>query len=153
MQDSATPLSTDSSTNSDTTTPTNSSMLSRKQLRSSTLPPTIRRLTSELLPEDILGDSSIFQLPRPPFWKRKRFHFIVGVTVGLLATYGASTTPTANDLQSYLALQLAEMDLSSRMLPAGVVMDDLFGNFTSFFNPTNSTVNTEETFMPAWGAR
>ncbi|KAI8343654.1 Lecithin:cholesterol acyltransferase-domain-containing protein [Chlamydoabsidia padenii] len=46
------------------------------------------------------------------------------------------------------------MDFSSRMLPAGVAMDDIFGNFTSFFNnPTNTTTNTEETFMPAWGAK
>ncbi|KAI8343400.1 Lecithin:cholesterol acyltransferase-domain-containing protein [Chlamydoabsidia padenii] len=102
-------------------------------------------------PENILGDSNIFNPPQPAFWKRKRFHFIVGVTVGLLATLGASTTPAANDLQSYLALQLAEMDLS--LLPTGVSMDELFGNFTSYFNPTYASVNTEETFMPAWTAK
>lgn len=106
------------------------------------------RPSDPMQPEDILGDSGLFKpKQQQPFWKRKRFNFVIGVTVGLLATYCASTTPTANDLQSYLALQLADMDLTS----AGVAMDDLFGNFTNFFNP--STIATEETFMPAWSAK
>ncbi|KAI8093378.1 Lecithin:cholesterol acyltransferase-domain-containing protein [Halteromyces radiatus] len=123
--------------------------------RSSTKPPRLpaSERNSTMQPEDILGDCSIFQPARPPFWKRKRFHFIVGVTVGLLATYGASTTPTANDFQSYLSMQLAEMDFPSLMLPTGVLVDDLLGNFTSFFNPANTPTITEETFMPAWGAK
>lgn len=101
-------------------------------------------------PEDILADSIIFKQERPPIWKRKRFHFIIGLSVGLLATYGATTTPVAqthlNDLQSYLAFQLAEMDLVAKMLPVTDIVDDIFGNFTNFFTPIPST---DQAFMPA----
>ncbi|CAO3586930.1 unnamed protein product [Absidia cylindrospora] len=160
-QHSLTPSSTSSASDTSSTHDRSSSQTEKRQRRrssthssNSSMSASTRKPKPELLPpEDILCDSSIFQASRPVFWKRKRFHFIVGVTVGLLATYGASTTPTANDFQSYLALQLAEMDFSSRMLPAGVAMDDLFGNFTNFFTPANSATTTEEEFMPAWGAK
>ncbi|KAF7721678.1 hypothetical protein EC973_004299 [Apophysomyces ossiformis] len=105
-------------------------------------------------PEDIMADANkIFkqqqQEEKPPFWKRRRFHFIVGLGLGLLATYGASTTPIAqthlNELQSYLALQLADVDIAS-MLPVTDAVDDLFGNFTKFLKPAPSS---EIPFMPA----
>ncbi|KAI8637676.1 Lecithin:cholesterol acyltransferase-domain-containing protein [Parasitella parasitica] len=100
-------------------------------------------------PEDILADSIIFQFEKPPIWKRKRFHFIIGLSVGLIAAYGASTTPVAqthlNDLQSYLSLQLSEMDWE-RIMPVTDMVDELFGNVTNFFTPTPST---DQPFMPA----
>jgi phospholipid:diacylglycerol acyltransferase len=100
-------------------------------------------------PEDILADSIIFQQEKPPVWKRKRFHFIIGLSVGLLAAYGASTTPVAqthiNELQSYLALQIAEMDLA-KMIPVTDIVDEIFGNVTSFFTPIPSS---DQAFMPA----
>ncbi|KAG0183577.1 hypothetical protein DFQ29_000002 [Apophysomyces sp. BC1021] len=107
-------------------------------------------------PEDIMADANkLFkqqqqqQQEKPPFWKRRRFHFVVGLGLGLLATYGASTTPIAqthlNELQSYLALQLADVDIAS-MLPATDAVDDLFGNFTRFLKPAPSS---EIPFMPA----
>ncbi|CEP09805.1 hypothetical protein [Parasitella parasitica] len=101
------------------------------------------------LPEDILADSILFQLEKPPIWKRKRFHFIIGLSVGLIAAYGASTTPVAqthlNDLQSYLSLQLYEMDWE-RIMPVTDIVDELFGNVTNFFTPTPSS---DQPFMPA----
>ncbi|KAI7867181.1 Lecithin:cholesterol acyltransferase-domain-containing protein [Spinellus fusiger] len=103
------------------------------------------------LMEDIMADVPLLFKSKPvPFWKRKRFHFIVGVTVGLMgALYGASTTPMAqthlNDFQAFLALQLAEMDISS-MLPATEAVDDILGNFTSFIKPAPTS---DIPFMPA----
>jgi phospholipid:diacylglycerol acyltransferase len=100
-------------------------------------------------PEDILADSIIFRQEKSPVWKRKRFHFIIGLSVGLLAAYGASTTPVAqthiNELQSYLALQIADMDLA-KMIPVTDLVDEIFGNVTSFFTPVPSS---DQAFMPA----
>lgn len=97
------------------------------------------------LPEDILADSTMFkQKETPPVWKRKRFHFVIGLSVGLLAAYGASTTPTAqthlNELHSYLALQIADM------IPVTDIVDEIFGNVTNFFTPVPSS---DQSFMPA----
>ncbi|ORE11300.1 LACT-domain-containing protein [Rhizopus microsporus var. microsporus] len=102
------------------------------------------------LPEDIMADSAaiIFKEKRP-FWSRKRFNFIVGLSVGLLAMYAASTTPAAqnhiNSLQDYLLLQLADIDLPS-ILPATEIVDEFLGNFTNLIMPTPAT---EISFMPA----
>ena len=98
-------------------------------------------------PEDILADSGLYKIDDRPFWKRKRFHFIVGVSVGALAAIGAaSTTPTAqnhfSELQTYLALQLADIDFGG----ATDVVDELFGNVTGFFKPSPSS---DIPFMPA----
>lgn len=101
------------------------------------------------LPEDILADSAIFHQEKPPVWKRKRFHFIIGLSVGLLAAYGASTTPAAqthiNELQSYLALQIAEMDLP-KMIPVTDIVDEIFSDVTNFLTPVPSS---DQAFMPA----
>ncbi|ORE14424.1 LACT-domain-containing protein [Rhizopus microsporus] len=102
------------------------------------------------LPEDIMADSAaiIFKEKRP-FWSRKRFNFIVGLSVGLLAMYAASTTPVAqnhiNSLQDYLLLQLADIDLPS-ILPATEIVDEFLGNFTNLIMPKPAT---EISFMPA----
>ncbi|KAI8380476.1 Lecithin:cholesterol acyltransferase-domain-containing protein [Choanephora cucurbitarum] len=100
-------------------------------------------------PEDILADCTIFEQDNPALWKRKRFHFIVGLSVGLLAAYAASKTPAAqthfSDIQSYLNLHLSDMDLP-KMLAMTDMVDELFGNFTSFFSYAPST---EQAFMPA----
>lgn len=101
-------------------------------------------------PEDILADSQLYKLEDRPFWKRKRFHFIVGVSVGILAAVGGiSRTPVAqnhlNELQTYLALQLADIDIAG-MFPATDVMDDLLGNVTNYFKPAPSS---DVPFMPA----
>lgn len=117
-----------------------------KILRYNTTPTSMTNSNkNEEQPEDILADSMIFQQKEaPPVWKRKRFHFIIGLSVGLLAAYGASTTPTAqthlNELQSYLALQIAEM------IPVTDMVDEIFGNVTSFFTPVPSS---DQSFMPA----
>ncbi|GAA5803772.1 hypothetical protein HPULCUR_009256 [Helicostylum pulchrum] len=115
-----------------------------KVLRYNSTPAEIAAGTKEQ-PEDILADSMIFQQKEaPPVWKRKRFHFIIGLSVGLLAAYGASTTPTAqthlNELQSYLALQIADM------IPVTDIVDEIFGNLTNFFTPVPSS---DQSFMPA----
>lgn len=102
------------------------------------------------LPEDIMADSAavIFKEERP-FWSRKRFNFIVGLSVGLLAMYAASTTPVAqnhiNSFQDYLLLQLADIDLAN-ILPATELVDEFLGNFTNLILPTPAT---EMSFMPA----
>ncbi|KAI8148004.1 Lecithin:cholesterol acyltransferase-domain-containing protein [Fennellomyces sp. T-0311] len=101
-------------------------------------------------PEDILASSRLYESDDRPFWKRKRFHFLIGASVGALAAIGAaSTTPTAqnhfNELQTYLALQLADIDLAG-MMSATDVVDELFGNVTNFFKPSPSS---DVPFMPA----
>lgn len=106
-----------------------------------------RHKSSEELPEDILADSQLYKTDARPFWKRKRFHFIVGVSVGALAMLGAaSTTPTAqthfNELQTYLALQLADLDLGG----ATDIVDELFGNVTTYLKPSPTS---DIPFMPA----
>ncbi|KAI8367957.1 Lecithin:cholesterol acyltransferase-domain-containing protein [Choanephora cucurbitarum] len=101
-------------------------------------------------PEDIMADaqSMIFSIKKP-FYRRKRFNFFVGVSVGLLAMYAASTTPVAqtslHTLHDYLLLQLAEMDLAN-ILPQSEMVDEFLGNFTNFITPTPAT---EISFMPA----
>ena len=105
-------------------------------------------------PEDILASSRLYESDDRPFWKRKRFHFLIGASVGAMAAIGAaSTTPTAqnhfNELQTYLALQLADIDLTG-MMSATDVVDDLFGNVTNFFKPTPSS---DVPFMPALSIR
>lgn len=105
---------------------------------------------SDELPEDILADSVLFEQEKTrPVWNRKRFHFIIGLSVGLLAAYGASTTPTAqthlNEWQSYLALQISEMDIT-KMIPVTDMVDEIFGNVTNFFTPVPSS---DQAFMPA----
>ncbi|KAF7722336.1 hypothetical protein EC973_003426 [Apophysomyces ossiformis] len=103
-------------------------------------------------PEDIMADCLLFK-EDVPFWKRKRFHFIIGLSIGLLIAFGASRTPVAqthlNDLQTYLALQLADIDIG-RMMPATDIVDELFGNVTSYFTTSPSN---EIPFMPALSAR
>lgn len=108
------------------------------------------KVNDQELPEDIMADSAanMFKEKRP-FWGRKRFNFIVGLSVGLLAMYVASTTPVAqshiNSLQHYLLLQLADIDLAS-ILPATEMVDEFLGNFTNLITPTPAT---EMSFMPA----
>lgn len=105
-------------------------------------------------PEDILADSQLYKPEPLPFWKRKRFHFIIGVSVGILAALGAaSRTPVAqnhlSELQTYLALQLADIDLAN-IMPATDVVDELFGNVTNFFKPSPTS---DIPFMPALGVK
>lgn len=103
------------------------------------------------LPEDILADSgdALFVEVVRPFYRWKRFNFIVGLSVGLIAMYAAaSTTPVAQNLntfQDYLLLQLADIDLAN-ILPQSDMMDEFLGNFTSMIKPTPPT---EASFMPA----
>ncbi|KAI8981565.1 Lecithin:cholesterol acyltransferase-domain-containing protein [Pilobolus umbonatus] len=122
-------------------------------LRALVSTPTMVKMSDNESPEDILADCILFKQHSPPVWKRKRFHFIIGLSVGLLAAYGASTTPTAqthfNGLQSYIALQIADMDLA-KIIPASDMVDDIFGNLTNFFTPT--TLN-DHSFMPALALR
>jgi phospholipid:diacylglycerol acyltransferase len=101
------------------------------------------------LPEDILADSSSLFVQQKPFYRKKRFNFFVGVSVGLLAMYAASTTPVAqthlNTFQDYLLMQLADMDLS-HMFPQSEMVDEFLGNFTNMIKPVPAT---EVSFMPA----
>ncbi|GAA5804463.1 hypothetical protein HPULCUR_009957 [Helicostylum pulchrum] len=100
------------------------------------------------LPEDIMADSGRMFVEQRPFYRWKRFNFIVGVSVGLIAMYAASTTPVARNLdafQDYLLLQLADMDLT-HIFPQSDMMDEFLGNFTNMIKPTPPT---EASFMPA----
>ncbi|KAG2197988.1 hypothetical protein INT46_002394 [Mucor plumbeus] len=105
--------------------------------------------TGRELPEDIMADSSLLFVEPKAFYRRKRFNFVVGVSVGLLAMYAASTTPVAqthlNHFQDYVMLQLADIDLAS-ILPQSYMVDEFLGNFTNLLRPTPAT---EISFMPA----
>ncbi|KAI8885249.1 LACT-domain-containing protein [Backusella circina FSU 941] len=100
------------------------------------------------LPEDIMSDAIIFA-ETPKFWKRKRFNFLLGVSIGLFGMYAASTTPMAqthlNSLQDYLMYQLADLDFQY-MLPPTEFVDELLGNFTNRYLPASTT---DAPFMPA----
>lgn len=101
------------------------------------------------LPEDIMADSGLMFVEVHPFYRWKRFNFVVGLSVGLLAMYAASTTPVAQNqltvFQEYLFLQLADIDLAN-ILPQSDLVDELLGNFTNLIKPTPPT---EASFMPA----
>ncbi|KAG2208306.1 hypothetical protein INT47_006162 [Mucor saturninus] len=101
------------------------------------------------LPEDIMADSGMIFVEVRPFYRWKRFNFIVGLTVGLLAMYAASTTPVAQNqltvFQDFLYLQLADLDINN-ILPQSDLVDELLGNFTNLIKPTPPT---EASFMPA----
>lgn len=105
--------------------------------------------TGRELPEDIMADSGHLFKENLPFYKRKRFNFLVGATIGLLGMYAASTTPVAqnhfNTLQDYVLLQLADIDLPN-LLPQSDMVDEFLGNFTNFIKPTPIS---EISFMPA----
>lgn len=109
---------------------------------------TIKSIGKEL-PEDIMADSGLLFVEPKAFYRRKRFNFVVGVSVGLLAMYAASTTPVAqthlNHFQDYVMLQLADIDLAN-ILPQSYLVDEFLGNFTSLLRPTPAT---EISFMPA----
>lgn len=96
-----------------------------------------------------MADSSLLFTQPKPFYRRKRFNFFVGMSVGLLAMYAASTTPVAqtqlNIFQDYLLMQLADMDLA-HMLPQSEMVDEFLGNFTNMIKPVPAT---EVSFMPA----
>lgn len=95
-----------------------------------------------------MADSGRMFVEQRPFYRWKRFNFIVGVSVGLIAMYAASTTPVARNLdafQDYLLLQLADMDLT-HIFPQSDMMDEFLGNFTNMIKPTPPT---EASFMPA----
>jgi phospholipid:diacylglycerol acyltransferase len=100
-------------------------------------------------PEDIMSDSGLLFKEYVPFYKWKRFNFVIGITVGLLGMYAASTTPVAqnslNTIQDYLLLQLGDIDLA-HILPQSDMVDEFLGNFTNFIKPTPPT---EMSFMPA----
>ncbi|CAO3642876.1 unnamed protein product [Cunninghamella blakesleeana] len=103
-----------------------------------------------LEPEDILQDSSMFQTTSPPIWKRKRFHFIIGLSVGLLGAFSASATKTTTDIQAYWSsLQLGDMNLAN-FLPANMLTDDIF-NVTKYFTPGFQL--SDDPFMPGLGAK
>ncbi|KAI8989987.1 Lecithin:cholesterol acyltransferase-domain-containing protein [Pilobolus umbonatus] len=100
-------------------------------------------------PEDIMADSQLIFVNKQPTWKSKAFLFTIGLLIGVIALYAASTTPTAqthlNEFHDYLALQLADMDIAN-ILPANVRMDELIGNFSHYVTPT---FPVDELFMPA----
>jgi phospholipid:diacylglycerol acyltransferase len=118
-------------------------MVLRQRHKAKGLNATLQKLLytkTQELPEDILADSAIFKQEKaPPVWKRKRFHFIFGLSFGLLLAYGASTNPVAqNHFNDILAF--------SNMLPATDIVDEIFSNVTTFFTPVPSS---EQAFMPA----
>jgi phospholipid:diacylglycerol acyltransferase len=135
-------------TKTDSVSDNNTSRL-KKILRYNTTPTNKPSTDVEDTPEDILADSiNLFKQSPLPVWKRKRFHFIIGLSVGLLAAaYGASTTPTAQTHLNGLQLFLQDMDLT-KMIPA-LEVDEIFGNFANYFTTPAGQPSSDQTFMPA----
>ncbi|KAI7900135.1 Lecithin:cholesterol acyltransferase-domain-containing protein [Cokeromyces recurvatus] len=87
------------------------------------------------------------------FYRRKRFNFIIGLSLGLLlAMFAATTTPAVEQtqnlltsVQDYLMLQLADIDLAN-LLPQSELVDEFLSNFTQIIKPIPAT---EISFMPA----
>ncbi|KAI7899151.1 Lecithin:cholesterol acyltransferase-domain-containing protein [Cokeromyces recurvatus] len=116
----------------------------------------INRNRGRELPEDIMADAAntIFIPPsETKFYRRKRFNFIIGLSLGLLlAMFAATTTPAVEQtqnlltsVQDYLMLQLADIDLAN-LLPQSELVDEFLSNFTQIIKPIPAT---EISFMPA----
>jgi phospholipid:diacylglycerol acyltransferase len=110
-------------------------------------------LDSNLSPEDILADSRSLTTEIQPWYRKRIFHFALGLTIGILAAFGLSSTPIAqshiSEIQEYMALYIADMDIASK-IPNTDLMDELFGNVTSFIKPIPPS---EQPFMPALQAK
>jgi phospholipid:diacylglycerol acyltransferase len=106
-----------------------------------------------LSPEDILADSRSLTEPPQPWYRKRIFHFALGLTIGILAAFGLGSTPIAqthiSEIQDFLAIYIAEMDISSK-IPNTDIMDDLFGNMTSYIKPIPPS---EQPFMPGLQAK
>jgi hypothetical protein len=100
------------------------------------------------LPEDILADSRSMTLEFQPWYRKKIFHFALGVSIGILAAFGAisaASHPHFTELQDFLAMYIADMDIASK-LPTSDLVDELFSNMTNFIIPN---APSEQPFMPA----
>jgi phospholipid:diacylglycerol acyltransferase len=99
--------------------------------------------------EKVVEEPCKEELKKAPFWKSSRFVFSIGVTIGLVGMYAASTTPAAqnqfNVLQDYLMMQVADLDLQY-LLPQTDVVDEFLANLTTKLRPTPAT---DIPFQPA----
>jgi hypothetical protein len=103
----------------------------------------------KLLPEDILADSRSLTLDIQPWYRKKVFHFALGLSIGVLAAFGMIATSPASshfgELQDFVAMYIADMDIASK-IPSTDLMDELFANMTNFITPN---APSEQPFMPA----
>lgn len=94
-----------------------------------------------LSPEDILDTTMILPKVEPnlPFYKHRRFHFVVGILVGaLLVLLLYMAPPDARiqfeELQNFVTVNLAELDLPA-LLPQSLLAEEFMSNITSFLRP------------------
>lgn len=103
----------------------------------------------KLLPEDILADSRSMTMDDQPWYRKKIFHFALGLSIGVMAAFGMIAASPASahfgELQDLVAMYIADMDIASK-IPSTDLMDELFANMTNFITPN---APSEQPFMPA----
>ncbi|CAG8534380.1 1342_t:CDS:10 [Acaulospora morrowiae] len=83
-----------------------------------------------------------------PFLTKKRVVFTAGLVFGLIIAWAMA--PQSSDLKifsNFLAESFSDLDFSS-MLPANVLLEELFGNITLLLKPNISILEDTE-FLPA----
>ncbi|CAG8436445.1 3837_t:CDS:10 [Diversispora eburnea] len=83
-----------------------------------------------------------------PFVSKKRFVFAAGIFIGLIIAYAVMSpqNPHFKIFSDYLSESFIDLDFSS-ILPAHILVEELFGNITLFLRPNISLLEDTE-FLP-----
>ncbi|CAG8592849.1 4055_t:CDS:10 [Dentiscutata heterogama] len=98
--------------------------------------------------EEIINDTYFLKLEEErPFFTRKRVVFTAGIIFGIfIASFLAPQGSDFHLFSSYIADSFSDLDISS-ILPANILVEELFGNITLFLKPNISLLEDTE-FMP-----
>ncbi|CAG8650933.1 22413_t:CDS:10 [Dentiscutata erythropus] len=98
--------------------------------------------------EEIINDTYFLKLEEErPFFTRKRVVFTAGILFGIfIASFLAPQGSDFHLFSSYIADSFSDLDISS-ILPANILVEELFGNITLFLKPNISLLEDTE-FMP-----
>ncbi|CAG8820576.1 8419_t:CDS:2, partial [Racocetra persica] len=92
--------------------------------------------------EEIINDTYFLKLDeKRPFFTRKRVVFTAGIILGIFIT--SVLAPGAPD---FLSESFSDLDFTS-ILPAHILVEELFGNITLFLKPNISILEDTE-FLP-----
>ncbi|KAF0396057.1 Lecithin:cholesterol acyltransferase [Gigaspora margarita] len=98
--------------------------------------------------EEIINDTYFLKLEEErPFLTRKRVVFTAGIILGIfIASFLAPQGSDFHLFSSYIAESFSDLDITS-ILPANILVEELFGNITLFLKPNISLLEDTE-FMP-----
>lgn len=100
-------------------------------------------------PEEIMNETYFLKHEdKRPFITKKRFVFTAGIVFGLIIAYSIMSpqNPHLKIFSNYLAESFADLDFSN-ILPAHIMVEELFGNITLFLKP-NITLLEDTEFLP-----